>query len=261
MDSTSTATTGSRASSSASWKERPRSLEISPAPSSPWPGSPAAWGSQDSVFALENIPEGDEEVNVAEESDASSGEINETSFSGTEDAPGADESGPDDASDKAQTTSESAQAALAGSLLDGDVTTEGNSSTLENPPSNPNGVLPSDADSSADPIVPRTPLQLQGVRFAPSTLPGRQGLLANVSSSPPEDAFPVVTVTDACFCWRCGDTDGAQLYDISLTVPRGKLTMVVGGVGSGKSSLVAALLGEMHRHSGSVTWARQVQLC
>ncbi len=33
------------------------------------------------------------------------------------------------------------------------------------------------------------------------------------------------------------------LYDISLVVPRGGLTVLVGRVGSGKSSLLAALLG------------------
>jgi len=43
-----------------------------------------------------------------------------------------------------------------------------------------------------------------------------------------------------------------SLQDISLVVPQGSLCAVVGAVGSGKSSLLAALLGEMERKEGSV---------
>merc|ERR1719500_735471 len=43
-----------------------------------------------------------------------------------------------------------------------------------------------------------------------------------------------------------------SLQDISLVVPQGSLCAVVGAVGSGKSSLLAALLGEMERKAGSV---------
>ena len=39
----------------------------------------------------------------------------------------------------------------------------------------------------------------------------------------------------------------------------GKLTMIVGQVGMGKSSLLAAMLGEMVKVSGFVEWARSVQ--
>ncbi|KAG0347383.1 hypothetical protein BG004_007885 [Podila humilis] len=45
---------------------------------------------------------------------------------------------------------------------------------------------------------------------------------------------------------------GAVLHDINLKVKHGSLTAVVGRVGSGKSSLVGALLGEMYRYSGTV---------
>ncbi|KAF9350371.1 hypothetical protein BGX26_011435 [Mortierella sp. AD094] len=45
---------------------------------------------------------------------------------------------------------------------------------------------------------------------------------------------------------------GPVLHDINLKIKRGSLTAVVGRVGEGKSSLVGALLGEMHRYSGSV---------
>eukprot|EP00762_Andalucia_godoyi_P004436 ANDGO_08139.mRNA.1 ABC transporter C family member 3 len=43
-----------------------------------------------------------------------------------------------------------------------------------------------------------------------------------------------------------------ELRNINLSVPRGALVMIVGPIASGKSSLLAAALGEMHRHSGHV---------
>ncbi len=43
------------------------------------------------------------------------------------------------------------------------------------------------------------------------------------------------------------------LSNITLHIPRGALTMIVGAVGSGKSSLLAGLLGEIKRTAGTVT--------
>ena len=48
------------------------------------------------------------------------------------------------------------------------------------------------------------------------------------------------------------DSMGPVLHGIQLKIRRGALTAVVGRVGEGKSSLVGALLGEMHKYSGSV---------
>lgn len=42
------------------------------------------------------------------------------------------------------------------------------------------------------------------------------------------------------------------LHNISLEALKGQLVMVVGVVGSGKSSLIAALLGELHARGGTV---------
>ena len=43
-----------------------------------------------------------------------------------------------------------------------------------------------------------------------------------------------------------------SLFSINVTVPRGKLVAIVGAVGSGKSSLVSAMLGEMDKMEGEV---------
>ncbi|CAL1293325.1 unnamed protein product [Larinioides sclopetarius] len=59
-----------------------------------------------------------------------------------------------------------------------------------------------------------------------------------------------VTVKEASFSWS-SDSD-CVLKDIDLHVPVGKLIAVIGPVGSGKSSLLSALLGELYKRSGSV---------
>ena len=48
-------------------------------------------------------------------------------------------------------------------------------------------------------------------------------------------------------------------YSISMEVPDGALVAVVGSVGSGKSSLLSAILGEMEKLKGSVNV--KVSLC
>lgn len=56
----------------------------------------------------------------------------------------------------------------------------------------------------------------------------------------------------------CNYQQGVNTYTcgicrISVTVPRGALVAIVGHVGSGKSSLLSAMLGETERRSGSVS--------
>lgn len=52
-----------------------------------------------------------------------------------------------------------------------------------------------------------------------------------------------VQISNSSFAW---DAAAAPvLHDISLEVPQGRLVIVVGPVGSGKSSLLSAVLGEM----------------
>ena len=42
------------------------------------------------------------------------------------------------------------------------------------------------------------------------------------------------------------------LYSINFKVPNGGLVAVVGAVGSGKSSLISSILGEMFKMSGDI---------
>ncbi|XP_029379014.1 ATP-binding cassette sub-family C member 8 isoform X2 [Echeneis naucrates] len=58
-------------------------------------------------------------------------------------------------------------------------------------------------------------------------------------------------ISSGYFTW----TDGLPtLCNVDIRIPFGKLTMIVGQVGCGKSSLLLAALGEMQRVSGTVVW-------
>eukprot|EP00889_Picochlorum_renovo_P004424 jgi/Picre1/31454/NNA_006806.t1 len=62
---------------------------------------------------------------------------------------------------------------------------------------------------------------------------------------------PAVSIAKGSFSWMMGhDT---LLHDINLSVGQGQFAIVVGEVGSGKTSLLAAILGEMLARSGKVT--------
>ncbi|XP_022081543.1 ATP-binding cassette sub-family C member 9-like [Acanthaster planci] len=67
----------------------------------------------------------------------------------------------------------------------------------------------------------------------------------------PLDPKVAIKISRGNFLW---DPEGSQpcLSDIDVEIPKGKLTMVVGSVGSGKSSILAAMLGEMTTVSGQV---------
>ncbi|XP_022411345.1 ATP-binding cassette sub-family C member 8 isoform X12 [Delphinapterus leucas] len=61
-----------------------------------------------------------------------------------------------------------------------------------------------------------------------------------------------VQIIGGFFTWT---PDGIPtLSNITICVPRGQLTMIVGQVGCGKSSLLLATLGEMQKVSGGVFW-------
>ncbi|KAK2461428.1 hypothetical protein APHAL10511_005891 [Amanita phalloides] len=61
--------------------------------------------------------------------------------------------------------------------------------------------------------------------------------------------------SQASFDWEKNDSDSTSRFGLGpldITFPRGKLTLVSGATGSGKSAMLAALLGEMHCMSGKV---------
>ncbi|XP_031720536.1 multidrug resistance-associated protein 1 isoform X1 [Anarrhichthys ocellatus] len=73
----------------------------------------------------------------------------------------------------------------------------------------------------------------------------------NVSKAPSSSDGEDVVIENGTFSWSA---EGPPcLKRISIHVPRGSLVAVVGHVGSGKSSLLSAMLGETEKRSGHVT--------
>merc|ERR1712223_609041 len=61
-----------------------------------------------------------------------------------------------------------------------------------------------------------------------------------------------VSIKSASFSWDNTDNENQTLKKININVKKNSLVAVVGAVGSGKSSLMSAILGEMQRSEGTV---------
>ncbi|XP_051156850.1 ATP-binding cassette sub-family C member Sur-like isoform X2 [Leptopilina boulardi] len=77
--------------------------------------------------------------------------------------------------------------------------------------------------------------------------------IVNTSLKKGEKPVNFAVKVNGTFSWGSSDT---QLMLKELTFPRGKLSLIVGKIGSGKTSLVSAILGEMQKVRGKVEWAR-----
>ncbi|XP_031156169.1 ATP-binding cassette sub-family C member 9 isoform X5 [Sander lucioperca] len=71
---------------------------------------------------------------------------------------------------------------------------------------------------------------------------------------PTETEDVAVKVSNGFFTWG---SNLSTLSDINICIPTGQLTMIVGQVGCGKSSLLLAMLGEMQTLGGSVYWSNK----
>ncbi|XP_055997063.1 ATP-binding cassette sub-family C member 8-like isoform X2 [Ostrea edulis] len=74
------------------------------------------------------------------------------------------------------------------------------------------------------------------------------------------EAKNVFEICDGEFSWHLNKEDESALKNINVKIPVGKLTMIVGQVGAGKTSLVSAILGEMTTISGHVEITKGVRI-
>nr|XP_006820966.1 PREDICTED: ATP-binding cassette sub-family C member 9-like [Saccoglossus kowalevskii] len=78
----------------------------------------------------------------------------------------------------------------------------------------------------------------------------------------PHNVLPdnvAVMMKDGSYSWDV-DHPICAINDVNLAIPAGKLTMIVGSVGSGKSSLLSAMLGEMTTVSGTVQFQKNIRV-
>lgn len=84
---------------------------------------------------------------------------------------------------------------------------------------------------------------------------------ANGGDKEKEDKTPAKSRAQTPEAQGNSQEDIFKLTDINLSIPRGSLTAIVGAIGSGKSSLLQGLMGEMRRTSGKVTFSGTTSLC
>ncbi|MGG6293905.1 ATP-binding cassette domain-containing protein [Leptolyngbya sp. AN02str] len=97
------------------------------------------------------------------------------------------------------------------------------------------------------PLTQPHPLYLKPILGAPPSLPQPQ---APTHVSPLQE-FRVEGLT---YCYP-GTQNG--IFEVSLTVPRGSLTVITGRVGAGKTTLLRSLLGLLPHQSGQIFWNNQ----
>ncbi|XP_020299812.1 ATP-binding cassette sub-family C member Sur [Pseudomyrmex gracilis] len=73
----------------------------------------------------------------------------------------------------------------------------------------------------------------------------------------PEVPEYVLKITSSIFTWGSDET---TLRVRALNFPGEQLTMIVGKIGSGKTSLLMALLGEIQRTSGNIEWTKGLKI-
>uniref|UniRef100_A0A8D9AUF0 ATP-binding cassette sub-family C member 8 n=7 Tax=Cacopsylla melanoneura TaxID=428564 RepID=A0A8D9AUF0_9HEMI len=79
------------------------------------------------------------------------------------------------------------------------------------------------------------------------------GYNAKTQSAMMRDLY--LSINEAKFSWVPTDTTNVLHVD-SLTIKKGCLTMIIGRIGSGKTSLISGIIGEMPCVSGQVLWNR-----
>ncbi|XP_063676819.1 ATP-binding cassette sub-family C member 9-like isoform X1 [Bolinopsis microptera] len=79
--------------------------------------------------------------------------------------------------------------------------------------------------------------------------------LVGEASTSAQEEETVAKISNGTFTWGTERMSPKVLSDVNIKIPKGKLTIIVGRPGSGKTSLLSALLCEMHNMVGEVIWA------
>jgi ABC-type multidrug transport system fused ATPase/permease subunit len=106
--------------------------------------------------------------------------------------------------------------------------------------------------------------QSKSARFSRMLKRGGDKGKANTNSGAATPASPGAPVPDGALTPQQEADDKANIFtlrDINMVIPRGQLIAIVGPVGTGKTSLLEGLIGEMRRTAGTVTFGGTVGYC
>eukprot|EP01125_Pyxidicula_operculata_P021279 TRINITY_DN812_c2_g1_i1.p1 TRINITY_DN812_c2_g1~~TRINITY_DN812_c2_g1_i1.p1 ORF type:complete len:1539 (-),score=311.37 TRINITY_DN812_c2_g1_i1:20-4636(-) len=81
------------------------------------------------------------------------------------------------------------------------------------------------------------------------TFLSKKEIQSYVESNTSKDSKLAIKITNGSFQW---EDSKPVLQDVNISIPKGELVAVVGSVGSGKSSILSALLGEVVKTKGQV---------
>ncbi|KAF9523137.1 ABC transporter [Crepidotus variabilis] len=109
-------------------------------------------------------------------------------------------------------------------------------------------------------------IEVQGASFTWDAPPPEAETKASKKKSGPRPAKPTKEALAAKKAEADqkakGEADNVfEVRDINLVIPRGQLVAIVGAVGSGKSSLLQGLIGEMRKKEGKIAFGGSVAYC
>lgn len=86
-------------------------------------------------------------------------------------------------------------------------------------------------------------------------------IFSSIISGKSSTVSQAVIIEDGTFGWD-QDVSSGVLHDINISIPRGRVTMIVGPVGCGKSTLLKAILGEVPFMRGTLQLSSiRIALC
>lgn len=101
---------------------------------------------------------------------------------------------------------------------------------------------------SASALIVATPLYLHNLR-------GQKPALPSVQQPDQNSRLHRLTAHNLTYCYPESDRG---IFDISLSLARGSLTVITGRVGSGKTTLLRVLLGLLPKQTGAIYWNYQL---
>ena len=105
-------------------------------------------------------------------------------------------------------------------------------------------------------------IAIKGASFTwDSPLPDTDVVVSSKRAKPTQEGWQSERKEPEAENMEKGHRGAFKVQNVDLYVPRGQLVAVVGAIGSGKTSLLQGMIGEMRRTEGSVRFGGSVAYC